>query len=164
MLAHQHAGVFGTRLQRHPQGPVTGSAQRVAHGHGHIAQPTLVPDAANGAAFGHAQKGGFFPGKKVHQLLARQPLALVKIRQATDLRKLVPGADELAVVTAINAVGQQGPSTDENMRSTQWSASGFGASGHWCLSREARDSAPRRSFRQHRGQVDGLAGARHSVA
>ena len=88
MLPHQRAGILGPRLQRSAQGPIARGTQRIAQCHGHIAQPALMADAADGAALGHAQKGGFVPRKQVHQLLARQALALVKIRQAADLRKL----------------------------------------------------------------------------
>jgi hypothetical protein len=66
MLAHQRVGMAGARGQRGAQGCaacVVGrqGGQRVAQCHRHVTQPARVADAADGAAFGAAQKLGFVP-------------------------------------------------------------------------------------------------------
>ena len=81
--------------------------QRIAHGHRHVAQPAFMANAADGAAFGALQKLGFSPGKQRGELLAGQAGAFVKVGQCAALGKLVPGAGQLAVVAAINAVADQ---------------------------------------------------------
>ena len=67
-----------------------------------------MADAANRAAFGHAQKRGLVPLHQMHQLRRAQTVALVKVRQGAALRELVPRADQLTVVAAVNAVAHQG--------------------------------------------------------
>jgi hypothetical protein len=66
-----------------------------------------MADAPDRAALGVAQKLLFAPAKQRRQLLTAQPLALVEIGQGRTLGKLVPGADQLAVVAAVDAVGHQ---------------------------------------------------------
>ena len=73
-----------------------------------------MPDAAYGAAFGESQKRFLGPAEQGHQLLPCQALALVKVRQGAALRELVPGANQLAVVAAINAVAHQRPELQRN--------------------------------------------------
>ena len=90
------------------------SAQRIAHRHGHIALPALVTDAANRAAFGVGQKFGFGPAEQHHQVLPGQTGALIKIRQRAALGIFVPGANQLAIVTAINAVADEGAQIQRN--------------------------------------------------
>jgi len=110
MLAHQGAGVFAARCQRRLQlgrcGRI-GHMQRIAQCHGNVAQPALVTDAPDRAALGKAHKFVLRPGKQVGQPVVCQTGAWVKVRQRAALGKLVPRANQLAVVTAIDAVAQQ---------------------------------------------------------
>jgi tRNA threonylcarbamoyladenosine biosynthesis protein TsaE len=88
--------------------------QRIPHRHGHIAQPAFMADAANRAAFGDAQKLFFGPVKQGHELLAGQAGAFVEVGQGAALGEFVPGADELAVVAAVNAVADQRAQFERN--------------------------------------------------
>lgn len=114
MLAHQGFGVLGVLLQGAGNGLhlrriglLRSDAQGIAQGHGQVAQPAHVADAAYGAAFGTLQKGGFIPLPQFQQPGAAQAVALIKIGQAAATRKFVPGADQLAIVAAVDAVAQQ---------------------------------------------------------
>ena len=110
MLAHQAAGVIKAGLQGRPPGRGRlgrGRAQRVAQGHGHVTQPALMANAPDRAALGQAQKVGLAPVQQRHQLLTDQALAFVKIRQGTTLGVAVPGAHQLAIVAAVDAIAHQ---------------------------------------------------------
>jgi hypothetical protein len=66
-----------------------------------------MADAADRAAFGAAQKLFFAPAEQFDQGGAGQPFARVEVGQRAALRELVPGADQLAVVAAVDAVADQ---------------------------------------------------------
>ena len=66
-----------------------------------------MPDAADRAAFSEVQEFVLAPAEKCHQLLASQACALIKIRQRTAFGELVPRANKLAIVAAIDAVAHQ---------------------------------------------------------
>jgi hypothetical protein len=65
-------------------------AQGIAQGHGQVAQPALMADAADRAALGAAQKLGFVPGQQLHQA-ARQAGARVEVRQRWRWANLFQG-------------------------------------------------------------------------
>jgi hypothetical protein len=52
------------RGERRPHSRIVSHPQCIAHRHRNITQPPLVPDAANGAAFGAAQKFFSAPGEQ----------------------------------------------------------------------------------------------------
>ena len=89
-------------------------AQGIAQRHGQIAQPTHVANATNGAAFGAPQKRGFIPLPQLQQRGAAPIVALIKIGQMATTGKLVPGACQLAIVAAVNAVADQGAQLGRN--------------------------------------------------
>ena len=65
VLAHQRRRMVGARIQRRHDGRVAApGVGRIAEADGEVAQPALVADAADGAAFGLAQKGGLVPRKQ----------------------------------------------------------------------------------------------------
>ena len=68
-----------------------------------------MADAANRAALGVPQKLGLFPRKQLNERAIHQRRAHIEVRQAAALRELVPGADQLAVVAAVDAVADQRP-------------------------------------------------------
>lgn len=123
--------VFGAGLQACPYRRFVGNAgaQRISHRHRNVAQPALMTNPANGAAFGEAQKLFLGPAKQCHQLLPREALALIKIGQRAALREPVPRANELAVVAAVNAVADQGAKLWRNRPGM--------------FNRQVRDAAPR---------------------
>ena len=133
--AGAHAGAGGIAN-------ATYNLQRIPHRHRHIPQPAFMADAANWAAFGDAQKFFFGPVEQGHQLLAGQAGALVKVGQGAALGEFVPGADELAVVAAVDAVADQRAQFQRN-----WPG---------VLDRQVRNAAPRvKPVRRD----DGLRGA-----
>ena len=80
------------------------TAQRIAHRHRNVAQPALMADAADGAA-GHALiELGLAPGEQLEQGDVIEMMTDFKIGLAGELRVFVPGANQLAVITAVNAV------------------------------------------------------------
>ena len=107
VLSQHLIGLHAPRLKRLLDSVVTPGAQRVAHGHRDIAQPALVPYAAYRTALREFQKFSFTPGEQGDQLLARQTCTLVEIRQGTALGKLVPGAGQLTIIAAVDAVPHQ---------------------------------------------------------
>jgi tRNA threonylcarbamoyladenosine biosynthesis protein TsaE len=113
MLPDQLAGMMLTPNQAGANAGAGGfagrtySVQRVAHRHCHVAQPAFVADAANRAAFGDVQEFRFGPVEQRHQLLAGQAGAFVEVGQGAALGEFVPGADQLAVVAAVDAVADQ---------------------------------------------------------
>ena len=111
MLAHHVAGMVKPSLQGRPQISaqhlVRTAPQGIAQCHRHIAQPALMTDAPDWAAFGETQKFFFTPVEQGHQLLAAQARPFIEVGQGAAPGELVPGADELAVVAAIDAVAHQ---------------------------------------------------------
>src|SRR6516225_1069858 len=103
MLAHQRARVREARLQRRA-GAFIARTQRIAERDRHVAQPPFMADAADRTALGVVQEFFFAPGEELDELAASEPFACIEIRQRAFLRELVPRADELAVVAAIDPV------------------------------------------------------------
>src|SRR5204862_7066027 len=66
------------------------------------------------AAFGVAQELGLAPAPQREQRRVGERLARVEVRQGAALRVLVPRADELAVVAAVDAVADQRPQLDRD--------------------------------------------------
>ena len=81
--------------------------QRIAQRQRHIAQPARMADAADRAALGVVQEFGLGPGEQAHQAKVAPDRAAVEIRQVAALCEFVPGADQLAVVATVDAVGDQ---------------------------------------------------------
>ena len=148
MLPDQLAGMIFTPSQARANARAGGfagrarSVQGVPHRHGNIAQPALMADTANWAAFGEAKKFFFRPFKQGHKLLAGQADPFVKVGQGAALCKLVPGANELAVVAAVDAVTDQPTQLERNRPGV--------------LDRQVRNAAPRV---QPVRRDDGLRGA-----
>ncbi len=117
-------------------------AQRIAQGHGDVALPALMADAPNRAAQGVVQEFRFAPGPQRQQLRTTQTGTLVKIGQRAALCKFVPGAHQLAVITAVNPVAHERAQFQRN--------------GPGVLDGEVRDAASRI---QLKGCHDGLRGA-----
>lgn len=91
-------------LQGGADGRVSGG---VAEGHGDVAQPAFMTEAAQRAAFGTVQEFLFTPGEQIDesgrvQAVTRQKIAFRRVAGMT-----VPRADQLAVVTAVDAVAEQ---------------------------------------------------------
>jgi malonate transporter len=83
------------------------SRQRIAQRHRQVALPACMADAADRAALGAAQE---LASSHCHSCssVALVPAARARrSRAAGALRKLVPGAGQLAVVTAVDAVAHQ---------------------------------------------------------
>ena len=89
-------------------------SQGIPHGHCHIAQPAIMADAADRAAFGQAQKLGLGPVEERHQLLAGQAGAFVEVGQDAALGEFVPRADQLAIVATVDAIADQWPQLERN--------------------------------------------------
>ena len=68
-----------------------------------------MADAADRTALGVAQKLSLAPAPQRCQLLTGEAGPFVKVRQGIALGVLVPGADQLAVVAAVNAVAYERP-------------------------------------------------------
>lgn len=81
----------------------------VAQCDGDVAQPLGVADAAQGAAGSAGQKGGFVPMEQFDQRCVVQSMAGQKIDFRRGARESIPGADQLAVVAAVDAVAYQWP-------------------------------------------------------
>src|SRR5690606_9002152 len=84
-----------------------GRGRRVAQGHGDVAQPALVAAATDRAAFGAAQELVLLPGEQLGQGGLVEVVAGAEIRLVGAARELVPGADQLAVVAAVDAVAHR---------------------------------------------------------
>ena len=67
-----------------------------------------MTNTADWAAFGKLQKIIFRPSKQGAQLLPAQTRSLVKIGQSAAFCKLVPRANQLTVVAAVDAIADQG--------------------------------------------------------
>ena len=67
-----------------------------------------MTDAADGGAFGAFQKRLFIPGEKLDESGGFESVAGMEIQFRGELGEAVPGADQLAVVAAVDAVTDQG--------------------------------------------------------
>ena len=73
-----------------------------------------MPDAADRAALRTLQKRGLVPLPQFQQGGLAEVMPFVEIRQGAAPGKLVPRANKLAIVTAINAIADQWPQVGVN--------------------------------------------------
>ena len=99
-------GMVGAGVQR---GQRFGRGRRIAQCYGDVAQPALVAAAPDRAAFGAVQELGFVPGEQLVQAGSVEVVACAEVGFVGALGELVPGADQLAVVAAVDAVAHQWP-------------------------------------------------------
>src|SRR3954468_8767289 len=83
------------------------AARCVAEPYGQIAQPPLVADAADWRAAQALVEQGFPPLEKLDHGRVIKPVTRREILLLRGLREAVPGAHELTVVAAIDAVADQ---------------------------------------------------------
>jgi hypothetical protein len=110
MLTHQGRGMvetsgesaidFGFRFRL--------GAAGVAEGDGDVAQPAFMTDTADRAALQAFVELGFAPGEERNQARGVETMARIEIGQRSGAGEFVPGADQLTVVAAIDAVTEQG--------------------------------------------------------
>jgi hypothetical protein len=106
VLAYHGVAVLAARFER---GEYFRCGRRVAQRHREVAQPALVAAAPDRRPFGALQELRLAP---CEQLCQRGPVEVVagaEIGFVGFLRELVPGAYQLAVVAAEDAVADQGP-------------------------------------------------------
>src|SRR3569832_306712 len=73
-----------------------------------------MADAADGAAFHATIEFLLAPGEQIDQHRLVQAVTHAVVRQACALRELVPWADELAIVAAVDTIADQRPQLDRN--------------------------------------------------
>src|SRR5208282_1237566 len=101
MLAHQRGWSLRACSQRADDGFGCGC---ITERHREIAQPTLIPDAADGAAAGVLHKLRFAPGKQRHECCMIEAVPHGETGLASRARKFVPGADQLTIIAAKDAI------------------------------------------------------------
>src|SRR6266705_3202821 len=111
VLAHQRRRVLRARTQRRDHALLLGC---IAESHGEIARPALVADSQDRAACHALAELALGPSEKLDELGAVQAVADPEVRLRRDLRVAVPGADELAVVAAEDAVADERPELQRN--------------------------------------------------
>src|ERR1700690_514759 len=111
MLAHQGGGVLRAASQCFEH---VGRARRIAESDRDVAQPAFVADAADGAAFRALQEIRFAPGKELDQLRAVEAVPRREILLGGGTRELVPRADQLTVIAAVNATADRGAKLERN--------------------------------------------------
>src|SRR5690606_26157938 len=79
----------------------------IAKGDGEVAQPAFVTGAAQGGAFGLGEPGGFVPQEEFNQTGLVKLVAWFEGVVLRVVGKFVPGAHQLAVVAAEDAVAYQ---------------------------------------------------------
>src|SRR5436190_8522379 len=84
-------------------------ARRVAQADREVAQPALVADAPDRRAAQALVELGLRPAEELDQRRAVEAVAHLEVRLVARLREAVPGADELAIVAAVNPVANQRP-------------------------------------------------------
>lgn len=83
------------------------AAWRVAQGDGDVSKPAFVAQTQDGTA-GHACAEFLFsPGKELNQSRPIQTMTWAEILFPAGRGKAVPGTDELAVVTTVDAVAHE---------------------------------------------------------
>src|SRR5690242_21761823 len=103
---------------------------RVAERDGDVAQPPLIADAANRAAFGVAQELVFGPGEERRERGGVEAVAYGgEVSLARRYRVAVPRARELAIVAAVHAIADQRTQRFRNAACV--------------FDRQVRDAAPR---------------------
>src|SRR5437667_3643523 len=110
VFAHQLRRMRRARLQRgHDLRLRHTGSRRIAQPDRQIAQPTLVTDASDRAAFQLAIEFFLAPAEQLDHRRTVESVAHVKIVQRGALRELVPRAHQLAIVAAVHAVADQRP-------------------------------------------------------
>lgn len=103
VFAHERRRVVGAGVERREGG--CGRAT-IAKGHGNIAQPTFVADAADGAACQALFEFLFAPGEQVGERRGVQIVPDGEVGVA-DTGEAIPGAARLAIVASVDAVSDQ---------------------------------------------------------
>src|SRR6266581_1960153 len=111
VLAHQRRRVLRARTQRGDHALLLGC---IAESHGEIAQPALLADPQDRRACHPLAELALGPSGKLDELGAVEAVAHPEVRLRRDLRVAVPGADELAVVAAEDAVADERPELRRN--------------------------------------------------
>src|SRR5688500_18400947 len=101
--------MFRARSQRSDH---FGTGRRITERHRNIAQPSFVPDTANHRTDMPVIELRFVPCKQLDQRGAIESVAYIEVGQLGRTCKLVPWANELAIVAAINAIADQRPQVD----------------------------------------------------
>ena len=111
MLAHQGGGVLRTAAQCLEH---FGRGRRIAESDRDVAQPSLVADAADRAAFRALQEIRFAPRKELDQLRAVEAVPRREILLGGGTRELIPRAGHLTVIAAVNAIADRGAKLEWN--------------------------------------------------
>jgi hypothetical protein len=116
MLPHQRRRIVGPGMQGGNNGWVVAqfALRRIAEPDRNIAQPALMSDAANRAAFEPLVEILLAPSKQLDQRNAVEAIAHIKVVQRRALREFVPRADYLAIVASQHPVADQGPQIQRN--------------------------------------------------
>src|SRR5688572_28860421 len=106
MLAHDRVGIVAAAAQgRRRAARSRGIAERDRD----VPEPPAKAEPAQRAALGLLEVLRLAPAEELDEVRRVEAVPHAKVRLRCDLRKLVPGADELAVVAAENAVADRGP-------------------------------------------------------
>src|SRR5690606_8045099 len=97
MLSHDWRSAVPARLQSRDH---SFGSSGIAERHCDVAQPLLIADAANGAAFGPGFPCLLVPVEQLGEIGRIKVMARRKVLLAASHRELVPGTYELAVITA----------------------------------------------------------------
>src|SRR5277367_1341630 len=116
MLAHQGGRVLRAASQCLEY---FGGGRRIAESDRDVAQPSLVADAADGAALRAIPEIRLAPRKELDQLRAVEAVPRREIPLRGGTRELVPRTDHLTVVAAVDAVADRGAKL-ERYRSGQF--------------------------------------------
>src|SRR5277367_920884 len=101
VLAHNGRRVLRAIAQRLDQRL---RGRRIAECHGDVAQPSLIPDAADGTALRALEKLRFAPGEKLGEPRLVQAMPYGEVFFGRRSREFVPGTNQLAVVAPVNAI------------------------------------------------------------
>src|SRR5687768_6548616 len=102
--------MFGARTQRRHNCRVAALCLGgIAKAHREVAQPALMADAPDRAAFEAAVEFLLGPPEQLHHARTAKAVALVEIGHCCALGELVPWAYALAIVAAVHAVADQRP-------------------------------------------------------
>lgn len=76
----------------------------VAQSHGDIATPSLIAGSSDSRAFSSTQKLRLVPAEQGKQRTGVEAIAGIEVCNSADLSKLIPGTEQLAVITAKDAI------------------------------------------------------------
>jgi hypothetical protein len=79
-------------------------SQSIPECHSDIAQPALMPNAPDCAAFQSLIEFFFTPRKQINQRRTLQTITRIKVGQHAALREFIPWAGELTVITSEYAI------------------------------------------------------------